>query len=52
MRERLTTRFWREALQSLPAHIRDRYAPHFAAAERRELGLDAALAALSRVFHR
>jgi hypothetical protein len=42
------TVFWDRALNSLPAHLRGRYAAHFERAERLELALDAATEAWSR----
>lgn len=41
MRNQPVTEFWKNALASLPASVRARYAHHFAAAERWELRLDA-----------
>jgi hypothetical protein len=39
----MTTSFWKEAANSLPAPVRDRYAAYFEAAERWEIVLDAAV---------
>jgi hypothetical protein len=44
----LKTVFWKNALESLPASIRSRYASDIAAAERWELRIDAAVRGLSR----
>jgi hypothetical protein len=44
----LTTPFWQAAYQSLPQEVRHRYRAHFEYAERWELGLEAAIEALSR----
>jgi hypothetical protein len=41
MRNQRVTQFWKNALESLPAEIRQRHALQFEAAERRELWLDA-----------
>ena len=49
MRKSLATPFWQNALQSLPAPLRGRYAPLFESAERWELRLDALIEAGSRV---
>ena len=43
MRNEIMTPFWRNALASLPASVRPRYAADIAAAERWELRVDAAL---------
>jgi hypothetical protein len=48
MRNALSTPFWRAAYQSLPREVRERYLAHFERAERWELGLDAAIEAVSR----
>ena len=48
MRNALTTPFWQAAYQSLPQEVRHRYLAHFERAERWELGLDAAVEAVSR----
>jgi hypothetical protein len=57
MRNELVTPFWKNALESLPASLRSRYAQDMAAAERWELRIDAvvkgwkrAKAALSRTL--
>jgi hypothetical protein len=57
MRNELVTPFWKDALESLPASLRARYANDIAAAERWELRIDAiveawtrAKAALTRTF--
>ena len=44
----LETQFWRNAANSLPPHVRKRYAHYLEAAERWELALDAAMEAKSR----
>jgi hypothetical protein len=44
----LKTVFWKNALESLPASIRSRYASDIAAAERWELRIEAAVRSLSR----
>ena len=44
----LKTVFWKNALESLPASIRSRYAYDIAAAERWELRLDAVVRSWSR----
>jgi hypothetical protein len=49
MRNELVTPFWKNALESLPASLRTRYAPDIAAAERWELRIDAAIEAWTRV---
>ncbi len=49
MRNSLETVFWKNALYSLPAHLRPRYEHHIAAAERWELRLDALVELVSRV---
>jgi hypothetical protein len=41
MRNELVTPFWKNALESLPASLRTRYAHDIAAAERWELRIDA-----------
>jgi hypothetical protein len=48
MRNELMTPFWKNALASLPASVRSRYAADIAAAERWELRIDAAVKSLSR----
>jgi hypothetical protein len=48
MRNGLETIFWKNALHSLPAHLRPRYENHIAAAERWELRLDAIVELWSR----
>jgi hypothetical protein len=48
MRNALTTPFWQAAYQSLPQQVRHRYLRHFERAERWELGLEAAIEAVSR----
>ena len=48
MRNEITTPFWKNALASLPASVRSRYAADIAAAERWELRIDAAVKGLSR----
>jgi hypothetical protein len=52
MRNHLETIFWKNALHSLPAHLRPRYAHHIAAAERWELRFDAIVELVSRVKNR
>jgi len=52
MRNDLETIFWKNALHSLPAHLRPRYEQHIAAAERWELRLDAIVELVSRVKSR
>jgi hypothetical protein len=42
------TPFWKNALESLPASLRTRYAPDIAAAERWELRIDAAIKRFKR----
>jgi hypothetical protein len=49
MRNELVTPFWKNALESLPASLRTRYAPDIAAAERWELRIDAVIEAWTRV---
>jgi hypothetical protein len=44
----LKTMFWKNALESLPASVRSRYAYDIAAAERWELRIDAVLKSWSR----
>jgi hypothetical protein len=44
----LETRFWRNAANSLPPHVRERYAIQLEAAERLDLALDAAIEASKR----
>jgi hypothetical protein len=44
----LKTVFWKNALESLPASLRSRYAQDMAAAERWELRIDAAVKSLKR----
>ena len=58
MRNEITTPFWKNALASLPASVRSRYAADIAAAERWELRIDAlakgwtrAKGALTRTLH-
>jgi len=58
MRNEITTPFWKNALASLPASVRSRYAYDIAAAERWELRIDNALkrwtrarTALTRAVH-
>jgi hypothetical protein len=48
MRNELMTPFWKNALASLPASVRSRYAADIAAAERWELRIDAAFKGLTR----
>lgn len=55
----LETPFWRNAAESLPPHVRERYATYLEAAERWDLALDAAFeararaaAAIRRMLHR
>jgi hypothetical protein len=48
MRNEITTQFWKNALASLPASVRSRYAADIAAAERWELRIDAAVKRLTR----
>ena len=48
MRNEIRTPFWKNALESLPASLRARYAQDIAAAERWELRIDAALKGLKR----
>lgn len=48
MRNTLVTPFWKNALESLPAGLRSRYAKDIAAAERWELRIDAVVQAWSR----
>lgn len=48
MRNRTTNSFWQKAAQSLPAHVRTRYAGYFAAAERWESRLDSLFGFLSQ----
>ena len=48
MRNEITTPFWKNALASLPASVRSRYAADIAAAERWELRIDAAVKGLAR----
>jgi hypothetical protein len=43
MRNEIMTPFWKNALASLPASVRSRYAADIAAAERWELRVDAAV---------
>ena len=49
MRNQLVTPFWKNALESLPAALRPRYASHIAAAERWELRLNAVVELWSRI---
>ena len=44
----LKTRFWRDAVASLPESVRARYLPDIEQAERVELALDGAIEALAR----
>jgi hypothetical protein len=48
MRNEIVTPFWKNALASLPASVRGRYAADIAAAERWELRIDAAVKGLTR----
>ncbi len=48
MRNSLRTPFWQAAYRSLPKSVRHRHLAHIERAERWELGLDAAIEALSR----
>ena len=48
MRNEIVTPFWKNALASLPASVRSRYAADIAAAERWELRIDAAVKGLTR----
>lgn len=48
MRNRLVTPFWKNALESLPASLRDRYVHDLEAAERWERRVDATVESLSR----
>ena len=48
MRNEIMTPFWKNALASLPASVRSRYAADIAAAERWELRIDAAVKRLTR----
>jgi hypothetical protein len=48
MRNELVTPFWKNALESLPASLRARYAQDIAAAERWELRIDAIVKGLVR----
>ena len=48
MRNQITTPFWKNALASLPASVRSRYAADIAAAERWELRIDAAVKGWTR----
>jgi len=48
MRNELVTPFWKNALNSLPANLRPRYASYMAAAERWELRIDAVVELFSR----
>jgi hypothetical protein len=47
-REGFSTRFWQNAYQSLPPHVRERHAFDMKAAERWELGLGAVIEFWSR----
>jgi hypothetical protein len=49
MRNEPVTPFWKDALESLPASLRARYAHDIAAAERWELRIDAIVQAWTRV---
>jgi len=58
MRNEIMTPFWKNALASLPAEVRSRYACDIAAAERWELRIDKAIkrwtrarTALSKAVH-
>jgi len=51
MREEFSTRFWQDAYESLPPHVRERYAFHLKAAERWELGLGGAIELWVRASH-
>jgi hypothetical protein len=48
MRNRLVTPFWKNALESLPVSLRDRYVHDLEAAERWERRVDAAAERLAR----
>jgi hypothetical protein len=48
MRNELVTPFWKNALESLPASMRSRYAQDIAAAERWELRIDAVIKGWTR----
>jgi hypothetical protein len=48
MRNQIVTPFWKNALASLPASVRSRYAADIAAAERWELRIDAAVQGWTR----
>lgn len=48
MRNEIMTPFWKNALASLPASLRSRYAADIAAAERWELRIDAAVKGVKR----
>jgi hypothetical protein len=48
MRNEIMTPFWKNALASLPASVRSRYAADIAAAERWELRVDAAVKRFTR----
>jgi len=48
MRNEIVTPFWKNALASLPAEVRSRYAYDIAAAERWELRIDTAVKGLTR----
>jgi hypothetical protein len=48
MRNELVTPFWKNALESLPASLRSRYAQDIAAAERWELRVDAIVKGVTR----
>lgn len=48
MRNELVTPFWKNALESLPASLRARYAQDIAAAERWELRIEAIVELLAR----
>jgi hypothetical protein len=49
MRNELVTPFWKNALESLPASLRSRYAPDIATAERWELRIESIVQAWTRV---
>ena len=51
MRNQPVTQFWKNALESLPAGVRARYAADFAAAERWELRLGSLIEAWSFAKH-
>jgi hypothetical protein len=49
MRNDFVTTFWRNAYDSVPAHVRERYHGEFVAAERWELAIAALIEAWSRL---